>query len=83
MNKAVTRDLARANVQPGSVTFIQRFGSAINLNLHFHVIFLEGVYVGRTAQGLRPRFVKGELLTDADIAAVVQKISHRIIRTLR
>ena len=60
MNKAVTRDLARANVQPGSVTFIQRFGSAINLNLHFHVIFLEGVYVDRTAQGLRPRFVKGE-----------------------
>jgi len=83
VNKAVTRGLPRANVQPGSVTFIQRFGSAINLNLHFHVIFLEGVYVDRTAQGLRPRFVKGEPPTDADIAAVVQKIGHRVIRTLR
>jgi Putative transposase len=60
VNKAVTQGLTRANIQPGSVTFIQRFGSAINVNLHFHVIFLEGVYVDRTAQGLRPRFVKGE-----------------------
>jgi hypothetical protein len=29
----------------GSVTAIQRFGSALNLNLHFHCIFLDGVYV--------------------------------------
>jgi hypothetical protein len=42
VNKAVTRDLARANVQPGSVTFIQRFGSAINLNLHFAAAFCQG-----------------------------------------
>src|SRR5215831_17960971 len=83
VNKTVARGFERANIQPGSVTFIQRFGSALNLNLHFHVIFLEGVYVDRTAQGLRPRFVQGESPTDADIAAVVQKISRRVIRTLR
>src|SRR2546428_442646 len=81
VNQAVTRGFERANIQPGSVTFIQRFGSA--LNLHFHVIFLEGVYVDRTAQGLRPRFIQGESPTDADIAAVVQKISRRVIRRLR
>ena len=28
----------------GSVTSIQRFGSALNLNLHFHCIFADGVY---------------------------------------
>ncbi len=78
-----TRLSQRANIQPGSVTFIQRFGSAINLNLHFHCVFLEGVYLDRTDQGLTPRFVTGEPPTDADIAAVVQKISHRVIRTLR
>src|SRR2546427_10812701 len=83
VNQAVTRGVERANIQPGSVIFIQRFGSALNLNLHFHVIFLEGVYVDRTAQGLRPRFIQGESPTDADIAAVVQKISRRVIRTLR
>jgi hypothetical protein len=83
MNKAVTRGCERANIQPGSVTFIQRFGSAINLNLHFHCVFLEGVYLDRTAQGLKPRFLKGEPPSDADIAAVVQKISRRVIRMRR
>jgi len=33
VNQAVTRGSPRANVQPGSVTFIQRFGSAINLKV--------------------------------------------------
>ncbi len=83
VNQAVTRGSPRANVQPGSVTFMQRFGSALNLNLHFHVIFLEGVYLDRTDQGLKPRFVPGEPPTDTDIAAVVQKISRRVLRKLR
>src|SRR5499427_2554433 len=48
VNQAVTRGLPRANVQPGSVTFIQRFGSALNLHLHFHCVFLEGGWIGRT-----------------------------------
>jgi hypothetical protein len=30
----------------GSVTFIQRFGSALNLTPHFHVLVLDGVYPG-------------------------------------
>ena len=83
MNQAVTRGLARANVQPGSVTFIQRFGSAINLNLHFHCVFLEGVYLDRSEAGLKPQFAHGEPPSDTDIATVVQKISRRIIRKLR
>ena len=29
----------------GAVTLIQRFGSALNLNVHFHMLFLDGVYV--------------------------------------
>src|SRR5262245_9761672 len=83
VNKAVARGLKRASLQPGSVTFLQRFGSALNLNLHFHCVFLEGVYLDRTDQGLKPRFITSEPPTDADIAAVVQKIRRRIIRTLR
>ncbi|MEP5569026.1 MAG: transposase zinc-binding domain-containing protein, partial [Halioglobus sp.] len=31
----------------GAVTLIQRFGSALNLNIHFHILFLDGVYVYR------------------------------------
>jgi hypothetical protein len=83
VNKAVTRGFERANMQPESVTFIQRFGSAINLNLYFHCVFLEGVYLDRTEAGLTPRFVTGEPPTEADIAAVITKISHRVMRKLR
>jgi len=53
------------------------------VHVHYHVVFLEGVYLDRTAQGLKPRFVKGEPPTDADIADVVQTISRWVIRTLR
>ena len=31
----------------GAVTLIQHFGSALNLNVHFHILFLDGVYVCR------------------------------------
>src|SRR5438552_15033425 len=83
VNQAVPRGVPRDQVQPGSVTFIQRFGSAINLNLHFHCVFMEGVYLDRTEAGLKPRFVKAEPPSDADIATVLQKLSHRVIRMLR
>src|SRR3989442_4405609 len=83
VNQAVKRGLERQKVQPGSVTFIQRFGSAINLNVHYHVVFLEGVYLDRTDQGRTPRFLTGEPPTDTDIADVMQKISRRVIRKLR
>ena len=83
VNQAGKRGRERAKVQPGSVTFIQRFGSAINLNVHYHIVFLEEVYLDRTDQGRKPRFLSVEPPTDTDIADVIQKISHRVIRKLR
>ncbi len=32
------------NVECGAVTFVQRFGDALNLNVHFHTLVLDGVY---------------------------------------
>lgn len=69
VNQAVKRGATRATVQPGSVTFLQRFGGSINLNVH--VIFLKGVYENRTAQGLKPRFRPQEPPTDAEIAVAM------------
>src|SRR5215471_16022364 len=83
VNQAVQDGRARKQVHPGSVTFLQRFGSALNLNVHYHLLFLEGVYLDRTAPGGKPRFLQGEPPTDTDIAAVVQKMSHRVLRKLR
>jgi hypothetical protein len=35
----------RATAKTGSVTLIQRFGSVLNLNIHFHMLFVDGVYL--------------------------------------
>ncbi len=37
----------------GAVTLIQRFGSALNLNIHLHMLFLDGVYIDRPDETLR------------------------------
>ena len=37
--------LGYARGRCGSVTFVQRFGSSLNINPHLHVLFLDGVYV--------------------------------------
>jgi hypothetical protein len=55
----------------------------IQVNVHYHLLFLEGVYLDRTDQGRTPRFLAGEPPTDPAIAAVLQKISRRVIRMLR
>ena len=49
-------DLTRATSETGAVTLVQRFGSALNLNVHFHMLFLDGVYqtVGADAPVFRP-----------------------------
>src|SRR5262249_29400323 len=68
VNQAVKGGIERKQVQPGSVTFLQRFGSALNLTVHYHLLCLEGVSLDRTDQGRTPRFVTVEPPTDADIA---------------
>ena len=34
----------RRRLRCGAVTFIQRFGDALNLNVHFHTLALDGLY---------------------------------------
>jgi hypothetical protein len=43
--------------QCGAVSFIQRFGSALNLNLHFHTLALDGVYTDDGGPDTAPRFL--------------------------
>jgi len=33
----------RGRLQTGSVTVVQRFGSSLNLNVHFHAIVMDGL----------------------------------------
>jgi len=67
--------LTRATAETGAVTLIQRFGSALNLNIHFHMLFLDGVYI--TAQG-DVFFRRVEPPTPAEMARLIHRISHRL-----
>ena len=65
----------------GAVTLIQRFGSALNLNVHFHMLFLDGVYVdGANGSRIRFRWVKAP--TSAELAHLTHTIAHRVGRFL-
>jgi hypothetical protein len=75
---------ARAGVprgRSGALVVAQRFGSALNLNLHFHALVLDGVYASPDPF-TRPRFHPAEPLTDRDVAEVTSLLHRRIQRHL-
>ena len=65
----------------GSVSFVQRFGSALNLNPHFHVLMPDGVYV--TGQDGTPSFVRVPQLSDDDVQQIVETTAKRVVRLLQ
>ena len=66
--------------QTGAVTLIQRFGSALNLNIHFHMLFLDGAYVERSEGSVRFRWVKAP--TSTELTRLAQTLAQRIGRFL-
>ena len=66
----------------GAVTLIQRFGSALNLNIHFHMLFLEGVYVDADAEDDKcgQRFQTVKRPSAIEMSELTNKISFRIAR---
>jgi hypothetical protein len=62
-----------------AVKLIQRFGSALNLNVHFHMLFPDGVYV---TDGDPPQMQPVAGPTAAELQALVRRISERIARHL-
>jgi len=72
--------LTRTTGFPGAVTLIQRFGSVLNLNIHFHMVFLAGVYV--PLEGAAPVFRHVPAPTGAELQELVQQIATRIGKVL-
>ncbi len=77
----VTRWLRREGVRrggggaPGTMMVLQRFGAALNLNLHFHVLLLDGLYV-TDADGAPP-FGCARRWRQADVDALIVRIASR------
>jgi hypothetical protein len=63
----------------GAVTLIQRFGGALNLNVHFHMLLLDGVYADGRA-GPVFRWVKAPI--SAELTRLTHTIAHRVSRFL-
>ena len=76
------RHAKRAGVsdgKPGAVTIVQRFGSAVNLNLHFHSLVLDGVYTNTDGA---PRFRPLPPPTQRDLDKLCATIARRVGRLL-
>ena len=74
------KELGIKDARHGGSTFIQRFGSACNLNLHYHSIVIDGVYSVTT--GL-PVFYRLRGPTDEETGDIIEVIADKVIRYLR
>jgi len=68
--------------QCGAVTFIQRFGSALNLNIHFHTLVLDGVYPYEPDHRRPGRFLPLPSPEPDEIARVLAGTARRIQRLI-
>ena len=66
--------------QAGGVTFVQRFGSALNMNVHFHSIVMDGVF---SVAGPTPVFFQLRGPTDEELADIVDAAANIVIDALR
>jgi hypothetical protein len=72
--------LTRLTGHTGAVTLIQRFGSALNLNVHLHMIFIDGAY--RSDGVAPPVFHPVPPPETANLQALVERIAERLGRML-
>jgi hypothetical protein len=68
------------DLKPGSISFTQRWGSALNLNVHCHILCPDGVY---TNIGDGPRFRNIDPISDDEVAALVRRIAQFVMRYLK
>lgn len=72
--------LTRATGFPGAVTLIQRFGSALNLNMHLHMVFRDVVCL--PVDGAAPVFRHVPTPIGAELQELMQQIAARIGKVL-
>ena len=68
-----------SGARTGAVTLIQRFGSALNLNPHLHMLFLDGAYA---FDDEAPRFHRVGAPTQAELQRLFHTIATRVTRAL-
>jgi len=69
-----------ANGRGGAVAMVQRFGAALNLNVHVHALVVDGAFT--RAPSARPVFHQNAPITDADLEVVLNTVARRVVRLL-
>jgi len=69
-----------SGAQTGAVTLIQRCGSALNLNPHLHMLFLDGAYAFRCKRAV---FHRARRPTGDELTRLLDRLSRRIVRVLQ
>jgi hypothetical protein len=75
------RRAGNKNSKIGAITFIQRFGSALNLNVHFHTLMTDGVYIPQKDQTYV--FQRLPQPTHEELQILANKIKIKIERKLQ
>ena len=73
--------LALRSSQCGAVTFVQRFGDALNANVHFHCLAIDGVYAA--GEEGRPGFHPLPAPEDEDVFRLTGLVSQRVQSLLK
>lgn len=72
-----------AHLVPGAIKFVQRFGSSLGLNVHFHALFLDGVHLSRgPTSTAAPEFLPAPELQPEEVVRVHRDAIRRIHRAL-
>ena len=78
--------LTAARPRLGAVSFLHRFGSALNHHVHLHTCVTDGVFVPAPAQAAGdapPAFLPARPINQADLAALTERVRRRVIRWFR
>ncbi|HPI40751.1 MAG TPA: transposase, partial [Pseudobdellovibrionaceae bacterium] len=72
---------SKAQGKTGAVTLIQRFGGSLNLNVHFHQLFIDGSYeLGEQKEPIG--FTPVQAPSKKELDGVLSKIIQRLVRYL-
>ncbi|NRA63235.1 MAG: transposase [Pseudobacteriovorax sp.] len=75
------RKLGVKGGETGIVSFLQRAGGALNLNLHYHLLVLDGLYT--PGEDGSPIFTRVPGIDNDELACVVRGVSRRVVKYLR
>jgi hypothetical protein len=70
----------------GAVSFLHRFGSALNHHVHLHTCVTDGVFVPAAAEAAGdapPALLLARPINQADLAALTERVRRSVIRWFR